>query len=112
HHHHGELRVGGGEEADEGGDAARHLPVDRLLGGPRLARHLAAPAGDAGVDAVAGEITWRVVGTTAVVVPVLGSMMESTAWGCTHTPPLATAFTAASISTGVTTTLWPKDISL
>src|ERR1022692_5043122 len=63
------------------------------------------------VFAAVDEMTRRVSGTNGVVMPVLGLMIALTAWGCTQTPPLATAFTAASISTGVVTSPCPKDAS-
>jgi len=106
------------------------LPVIFAVMGPGPSpscRHLSAPSGDAGVealavessttwvimvvrvDAVADEITWRVVGTThGVVVPVVGSMMASRR-GAPPTPAVGDRrISAASISTGVTTTLWSE----
>src|SRR5579864_8852548 len=60
------------------------------------------------VFAAVVEMTRRVTGTNGVVLPVFGLMIALTTCGCTQTPPLATAFTAASISTGVVTRPCPK----
>jgi len=82
-------------------DRDRDRIMQRLLAGdasPEL-RRLAASA----------DITCRVRGTKGVSAPVCGSTIASTAWGCTQTPPLATALMAASISTGVVWTCCPKE---
>src|ERR1700722_213301 len=60
------------------------------------------------VFAAVAEMTRRGTGTKGVVLPVLGLTMALTTCGCTHTPPLAMAFTAASICTGVVTRPWPN----